>query len=318
MWALRILVGLFLLLLALQWGGKQYVAREDSRRNTLHPESQPAPASAAAKRLHDDLLVADLHADSLLWPRNLLVRNKYGHVDLERLQRGNVAIQVFSAVTQVPADMNYEANEVDNDIITLLAVAAGWPARSWNDLTQRALYAARRARSLESGSQGKVQILRTRADLERLIANRENGGKQIGVLLALEGAHALSGEPANLERLFEAGYRMLGLAHFTDNAVSGSGSGRSKHGITGTGREVVSRAQELGMAIDASHASAMAVTELLAQTEKPIVFSHSGVKKTCPQKNRNLDDDALRALARNGGVVGIGLWERGDLRQNAG
>ena len=55
--------------------------------------------SPAAQALHNDMFIADLHADTLLWKRNLLERSAVGHVDLPRLQAGNVALQVFAAVT---------------------------------------------------------------------------------------------------------------------------------------------------------------------------------------------------------------------------
>src|SRR6185295_3390359 len=67
----------------------------------------------AAKQLHDALFVADMHADSLLWSRDLLERSDYGHVDLPRLQQGSVDVQVFAAPTQVPLGINYESNRLD-------------------------------------------------------------------------------------------------------------------------------------------------------------------------------------------------------------
>jgi len=79
--------------------------------------------SAEAAQLHQDLFVADLHTDSLLWKRDLLQHSDIGHVDLPRLQAGNVALQVFSATTKSPAGQNYDQNTADTDRITLLANA---------------------------------------------------------------------------------------------------------------------------------------------------------------------------------------------------
>jgi len=62
--------------------------------------------------LHQSLAIADLHADSLLWKRDLTRFSKTGHVDLPRLQKGNVALQVFTAVTKSPANQNYEIRKV--------------------------------------------------------------------------------------------------------------------------------------------------------------------------------------------------------------
>src|SRR6056297_2317319 len=79
---------------------------------------QPYAVSERAQTLHDDLLIADLHADTLLWRRDPLDRAERGHVDVPRLVDGNVAVQVFAAVTKVPSGLNYEENTADSDQIT--------------------------------------------------------------------------------------------------------------------------------------------------------------------------------------------------------
>src|SRR5688572_31075108 len=79
-----------------------FVADETDRRaNTLIPRTPPV-VSEAARRLHARLLVADLHADTLLWDRDLLQRSRRGHVDVPRLREGNVALQAFTVVTKTP------------------------------------------------------------------------------------------------------------------------------------------------------------------------------------------------------------------------
>src|SRR5690242_20195941 len=88
---------------------------------------QPFTPSAEAKTLHDSLFVADLHSDSLLWNRDLLIENARGHVDLPRLVKGNVALQAFTVVTKTPKSMNYENNTGDTDNITTLAIMQRWP-----------------------------------------------------------------------------------------------------------------------------------------------------------------------------------------------
>ncbi|WP_419834233.1 hypothetical protein [Endozoicomonas atrinae] len=90
-----------------------------------HP---PYPISQEASRLHQQLTVADLHADSLLWNRDLSQQENYGHVDLPRLQQGNVAIQTFAVPTKSPRGQNYSRNESDApDGITMLAMIQAWP-----------------------------------------------------------------------------------------------------------------------------------------------------------------------------------------------
>ncbi|MCI0348272.1 MAG: hypothetical protein L0Z53_02510 [Acidobacteriales bacterium] len=93
--------------------------------------------------LHKSLLIADLHADSLLWGRDLLRRSARGHVDVPRLVSGNVRLQVFSIVTKVPRKLNIERNSADSDQITALAMAEAWPPDTWYSLKRRALYQAK-------------------------------------------------------------------------------------------------------------------------------------------------------------------------------
>ncbi len=108
--------------------------------------------------------MADLHADTLLWPRDPLARSSWGHVDLPRLLEGGVAIQGFGVVTKTPAKMNFERNTGDTDRILTLAMAAKWPPRTYGSLLERARYHAGRLADAAERSAGKLVVLRTRAD----------------------------------------------------------------------------------------------------------------------------------------------------------
>ncbi|MDX1343936.1 MAG: peptidase M19, partial [Reinekea sp.] len=80
--------------------------------NTVEPHA-PYQVSTSARALHESLVIADLHADSTLWNRDLLKRSDYGHVDIPRMVAGNQAIQVFTTVTKTPAGMNYNHNSAE-------------------------------------------------------------------------------------------------------------------------------------------------------------------------------------------------------------
>ncbi|HYX54031.1 MAG TPA: hypothetical protein VE783_11320, partial [Candidatus Limnocylindrales bacterium] len=121
----------------------------------------PYHASAAAEALHKKLLVADLHADSLLWKRNLLERSSRGEVDLPRLQDGNVGIQAFTLVTTSPRGLNIYKNSDDTDQIQLLAIAQGWPPPTWNSPKMRALYEASKLQRFAEDSQGKLVVIKS-------------------------------------------------------------------------------------------------------------------------------------------------------------
>jgi membrane dipeptidase len=146
------------------------------RRMNVVELAPPYNASERARALHDD---------ALLWSRGLLTRHEYGHTDLPRLQAGRVGLQVFSAVTKTPKNINLDRNADDTDAITMLVMA-----------------------------QTPVNGL-------------------LAAVLSTEGLHPLEGKLENLDRLFDAGFRITGLTHFTDNEVGGSAHGLEKGGVIG-------------------------------------------------------------------------------------
>jgi microsomal dipeptidase-like Zn-dependent dipeptidase len=264
--------------------------------------------SPRAEALHKSLFVADLHADPLLWRRDLTQWLDHGQVDVPRLQAGNVALQVFGSPTKTPRGQNYDANPGDTDNLTALVIAELQPVATWTSLYQRALFHAEKLKRLEAAAEGQLRIIRSIADIESLVAARKGQARPVGALLGLEGAHALEGRIENLDGLFDAGFRMIGLAHFFDNEVAGSMHGMEKYGLTDLGREVVLRAEALGMVVDIAHSSPAAIDDVLAIASRPVVVSHTGVKATC-DVNRNLSDEQIRRIAANGGLMGIGYWD---------
>jgi microsomal dipeptidase-like Zn-dependent dipeptidase len=280
----------------------------DRRLNRVEGPGPPPPSERAAA-LFARLRVVDLHADPLLWQRDLSQHQDHGQVDLPRLVDGNVALQVFGLVTQSPVGQNFERNEADApDTITLLAVLQRWPLATWRSRLARAVHQSQELEALASGSGGRFRVIRTAPDLREFLAARARDPRQVAGLLGVEGAQALDGSLEGLDSLFAAGVRMLGLAHFVDNPVAGSSAGVEKHGLTPLGREVALRMQELGIAIDLAHVSPASVSDALALATKPVVVSHTGVRATCPGP-RNLSDDQIRGVAATGGVMGIAYFE---------
>ena len=279
----------------------------DGRLNRVAPH-RPYIVSEAALRLHRDLTIADLHSDLLLWPRDPLRRSRRGHTDVPRLIAGNVALQVFSAVTKVPKGLNYQHNAATSDQLTALLVAQGWPPSTWTSLTQRALYEARKLRAAAARSAGRLALLETREDLEGFLERRALNRDMTAGVLSIEGLQALDGRLDHVDTLYAAGYRIMGLAHFFDNEVAGSAHGVTQGGLTSLGRQVVQRLQTLGILVDLAHASPRTVDDVLAIATRPVVVTHTGVKGTCPGP-RNLSDDQIRRIAATGGVIGIGYWD---------
>jgi microsomal dipeptidase-like Zn-dependent dipeptidase len=266
------------------------------------------PASGRARALHARLLVVDLHADSLLWGRDLLVRGSRGHVDVPRLVAGNVALQGFTIVTKTPRGLNIERNDARSDQVRLLALAQRWPLATLGRLRERALHQARRLEAAARASAGTLSLIRSRADLAAYLERRRTQPGITAGFLGIEGAHALDGELDALEPLDEAGIRMIALTHFFDNELGGSAHGVAKGGLTPLGRELIRRMEARGIVLDLAHASAPLLADAVAASTRPVVVSHTGVRGTCDNR-RNLSDEQLRLVASTGGVVGIGFWD---------
>lgn len=279
---------------------------ESARNRVLH--ASPYPASEKARALHSQLFVADLHADSLLWNRNLLERSTRGHVDVPRLLEGNVALQSFTIVSKTPRGQNIEENDDSTDNITLLALAELWPIRTWSSLKERALWQAGKLHEYAARSAGKLTLIKTKNDLELYLARRQKEQGITAGFLGIEGAQVLEGKADNIDAMFEAGFRMMAPTHFFDNNIGGSAHGINKGGLTALGKELIRRMEATKMLVDVAHASPTTIDDVLAIATRPVMVSHTGVKGTCDNK-RNLSDDHLRRIAKTGGVIGIGYWE---------
>jgi membrane dipeptidase len=306
----KILIALAVILLLLLGAFFFVVPGQLEKRLNVALNAPPYMASERAMELHKKLLVADLHADSLLWDRNLLDRGARGHVDIPRLIEGNVALQAFTVVTKTPYvwKMNIERNDDKTDNIKILAIAERWPSSTWSSLTQRALYQARKLQEAAAGSGGKFTVIKTSADLSSYLDRRISDRQITAGILGIEGAHALDGDLANIDVLFDAGFRMMAPTHFFDNDIGGSAHGVEKGGLTEKGKEMIRRMEARRMIVDVAHASAQTIDDVLAIATRPLVVSHTGVRGTCDNQ-RNLSDDQLKRIAQTGGVIGIGYWE---------
>ena len=268
----------------------------------------PYTVSERAKALQKKIDIVDLHADTLLWARDVLARGSRGHIDVPRLIEANVALQAFSAVTKTPRGINFERNTDETDNILLLSLAELWPPRTWTSLTERALYLASRLQQAAARSGGKLSVIRTPADLTSYLDRRHHEPGITAGLLTIEGAQALEGAVENVDVLYEAGFRMMSPSHFFDTEMGGSSAGVDKIGLTGKGREMVQRMEARHMLVDVAHASPKTIDDILSFATRPVVASHTGVKGTC-DNSRNLSDDHLRRIAATGGLIGIAFFE---------
>jgi membrane dipeptidase len=306
----KILITLAVILLLLLGAFFFVVPAQLEKRLNASLNPPPYLASERAVELHKKLMVADLHADSLLWDRDLLDRATRGHVDIPRLIEGNVALQSFTIVSKTPYvwKMNIERNDDSSDNITILAVAQRWPTATWSSLTQRALYQAKKLQNTADRSGGKFTLIRTSAELSSYLDRRISEPGITAGFLGIEGAQALDGNLDNIDALFDAGFRMMSPSHFFDTDIGGSAHGVEKGGLTDKGKDMVRRMEAKRMIVDLAHASAKTIDDVLAMANRPVLVSHSGVKGTCDNQ-RNLSDEHLQGIARTGGVIGIGFWD---------
>jgi membrane dipeptidase len=290
-------------------------AQLDKQTNRLHDSTLPA-ISEQARTLHGDLFIGDWHSDSLLWKRDLMDNHDYGHVDIPRLQQGNVALQMFTTVTKSPDGINYETNSSDaSDNITKLALVNLWPINTWNSLAERALFQASKALELADEFPQQVSLITSKTALSEFILQRKANPQLLGMLLGTEGSHALDGDLSNIQRLYDSGFRMMSLQHFFDNKLGGSLHGESGEGLTEFGREAVQKMQSLGIMLDVSHSSEQVVKDVLIMSSQPVLVSHTGFYGHCPSP-RNISDALMQQIAANGGLIAVGYWDAAVCESN--
>jgi len=285
----------------------------DKASNSFIPP--PYEWTQEAEQVHQQLFIADLHADPLMWDRDLLDRHNYGTVDIPRLLEGNVALQMFTVVTKRPWNFSTSGGISGDsfDLMTLLSIAQLRPFATWISLKERALYQASKLHDTAQGSEGRLVVVKSREDLRRYVQQRTANKELVAALLGMEGVHSLEGKIENVEVFYDAGFRMMGLTHHFDNEVGTSGTGEAilqekPHGLSEFGERVIQRMEELNMIVDLAHASGALIDDVLKIAKRPIIVSHTGVKGTCDGL-RNLADEHLLGIAATRGVIGIGYWE---------
>jgi membrane dipeptidase len=285
-----------------------FPAQLDKRTNRVNDSTLPV-ISKQARTLHEQLFIGDWHSDSLMWKRDLMDQHDYGHVDIPRLQQGNVALQMFTTVTKSPDGINYEANSSDaNDNITKLALVSLWPMNTWNSLAERALFQASKALEMANEFPQQVSLITSKSNLSQFILQRQANPKLLGMLLGTEGSHALDGDLKNIQRLFDSGFRMMSLQHFFDNKLGGSLHGESGAGLTEFGLEALKQMQALGIMLDVSHSSEQVVKDVLAFSTQPLLISHTGFYGHCASA-RNISDALMQQIAAKGGLIAVGYWD---------
>jgi membrane dipeptidase len=143
----------------------------------------------------------------------------------------------------------------------------------------------------------------TAADIVRI-----HGQGQIASLIGIEGGYAIENSLANLRMFYELGVRYMTLTHGSDTAWAGAANPDPKaRGLTPFGKEVVREMNRLGMMVDLSHVSDATMLDAIKVSEAPVLFSHSSARALADHP-RNVPDEILRLVARNGGVVMVNIF----------
>jgi membrane dipeptidase len=273
--------------------------------------ARPKPSSSLGvtltprgNALHQQLRVADLHCDALVWNRDLTRRSRWGDLDFQRMIEGNCAVELFLAVTELPRQTVGDNLNDKSDRLTLLGVLEQWPLTAILDQTERALYLARKLKRYCARTGGDVRFVETASQLNRALGDRTVDRKIRAVVLGLESSDGTKYSLKNVERLFAAGFRTSELCHFTDTPFAAAASGVSKGGLTSLGREAVALMNELGMIVDLAHAAPRVIEEVLVCSKRPPFISHTGAR-SMHDDPKCQSDELLQAIVDKGGVVGL-------------
>lgn len=219
-----------------------------------------------------------MHCDTIIPMKrgyDLSVRNNKYHVDIPRLVDGGVDLQVFAVM-------------VGNDVP---------PGERFPDVSRSVEF----LRAEITKRSDSIAICHSASEAESITSD-----SRIAALLALEGGGSLENDPANIERFYLMGVRLITLTHDSklDWCINWKDESPAFHGLNDLGREMIREMNRLGMIIDLSHSAASTVEEVLKASDQPVIASHSCAASICHHK-RNLTDDQIKAIAKSGGMIGV-------------
>jgi membrane dipeptidase len=242
-------------------------------------QTRPDDVSPAARQLHDRAIVVDTHDDTtqrMLFEKNfdLGQRHANGNIDIPRMREGGLDALFFSI--WVPSDVT------------------GPPA------VKRSLDLIDSVREAVRAHPNDLLLATTAADIRRAAAEHK-----IAALMGMEGGHMIDDDLRLLRDYAALGVRYLTLTHFKNNNWADSSTDKPAHnGLTPFGKDVVRELNRLGVMVDISHVADKTFYDALEITKAPVIASHSSCRAIANHP-RNMTDDMLRALAKNGGVVMI-------------
>jgi membrane dipeptidase len=237
---------------------------------------------ARARKIASEMVGIDSHMDTIqrvfYGHANLAQRSTSGHSDFPRLREGGMHAPFFAL--WVPT--YYGGAEAVRRTLDL------------RDTMQVVLDA----------NKDSIELATTAADIERIV----KAGK-ISIFLTVEGGHQIDDDLAVLRMYYRMGIRSMTLSHFKNNNWADSSTDKAVHnGLTPFGKDVVREMNRLGMLVDVSHVSDKTFYDAISVSSKPVILSHSSCR-AISDIPRNVTDDMIRAVAKNGGVMGVNFGE---------
>jgi membrane dipeptidase len=253
------------------------------------PSNAPeTPISAKARAIHDSALIVDTHADT---PQRFLDENfdvgstnpdDIGHISLDKARRGNLGAEFFSIWVEPETNQGHFAQHTFDLIDSVYQQAAHHPDR--------------------------MMMAFSVADIER--AHHDH---KLAALMGIEGGHSIENDMHLLRDYYRLGVRYMTLSWSNTNEWADSSGDiddpkiQHHNGLTDFGKQVVLEMNRLGMMVDISHVADKTFWDTIATTKAPVIASHSSARALV-NAPRNMTDDMLRAVAKNGGVVQVNFF----------
>ena len=269
---------------SIQWHPESMVVSgNETMLNLFHYHVYQAKVYAQAKALHRKIITIDSHTDTpMIFQTFDLGRKEGGKVNLPLMREGR--LDAAFMVAYIP--------QGERDSASL--------QKATEYATERLTQVIEQAKRYPQ----QLGIAQTPDELRRL---KDKGKKAI--LLGIENGYALGKDLTNLHRFRQMGVSYITLCHNGDNDLCDSAAGQAEWGgLSPFGKEVVTEMNRIGMIIDVSHAADRTFYDVLEHSTRPIIASHSSCRALCNHR-RNLDDDQIKALAQQGGVMQICLYK---------
>lgn len=244
--------------------------------------------SARAQKIHDSALVIDTHADT---PQRFLDEGfdlgstdpkDIGHVSLDKARRGNLGAEFFSIWVDPDTNQGHFARHTFDLIDSVYEQAARHPDR--------------------------MMMAFSPADIERA-----HGEHKLAALMGIEGGHSIENDMHLLRDYYRLGVRYMTLSWSNTNEWADSSGDiddpkvQHHNGLTDFGKQVVLEMNRLGMMVDISHVADKTFWDAIATTKAPVIASHSSARALVDAP-RNMTDEMLRAVTKNGGVVQVNFY----------